>query len=103
MRGIAVRRGALVLRPNGWVLAGSAADALVGAVLVGLAVAGGGLWWITAVPGAWLVVDGLARLRVAVVATDQDIVARNRWPTHRIAISDVQAISRSEEPTSELQ
>src|SRR3546814_6155410 len=38
-------------------------------------------------------VDGLARRRVAGVETDQDIVARNRWPTHRIAISDVQAIS----------
>lgn len=92
MRGIKIRRGTLVLRPIGWVLAGSVGDVVTGSALIAAALSMRGLWWVGFLPGAYLAVDGLVRLRVAVVATESTVCLRNRWRTHSIPLDEVQAV-----------
>ena len=92
LRGIALRDDRLLLPAGAAIRVGAGLDALVGAAMVGGAILAGGGWWLGAVPGAYFLVEGLARLRVRVVATRQEVVVRNRWRTHRIPMRDIRSV-----------
>ena len=96
MRGIKVRDDELVLRPSGLVLTGTGLDIVVGAGLAVLAIVQGALWWLAGAYGAVVLVDGAARLRVAVVASQSTLTIRNRWRTRVVPLAGVHGVGVSE-------
>ena len=93
MRGIHVRKGRLVLRPAGVVSGLSALDGVVGVAGTVLIVRAAGFWLIVLPYALFLAADGMLRLRVSVVASRTEIVVRNRWRRHGVALGDFSGVA----------